>query len=344
MIFISDLGDIDVRLNATRLGSDAFFMQPVEITQLIDQLDRCTRRGKYEAFRVLIVDDCETLAQTYAIFLNRANIETRIITNPMLTLDAIVEFQPELILMDMYMPECTGSELAKVIRQQNSYDSVPIVFLSAESDLSKQLDALSLGGDDFLTKPISAKHLVTAVRIRSERYRELRAHMTKDGLTGLYNHTRTEEQLMLELSRAGRLGQSLSYVMIDVDHFKSVNDNHGHAVGDQVLKLLARLLTQSLRKTDIIGRYGGEEFTVVLANTDAASALKVIDKIRIAFNQIVHKSGIGHFSVSFSAGIAEYPFYDSAKSLHEAADNALYECKNAGRNRILIANHSRNVA
>jgi len=344
IMFVNELGDIQVRLNAVRMGGDAFLVHPVEITQLIDKLDSCTRRGKFEAFRVLIVEDCESLALAYSIFLKRANFETRIITNPLNCLQAIVEFQPELILLDMYMPECSGSELAKVIRQQNHYDSVPIVFLSAEIDREKQLDALSLGGDDFLTKPISAQHLVAAVRIRAERYRELRSHMVRDSLTGLFNHTRTEEQLITEISRATRENKSLCYVMIDVDHFKAINDVHGHAVGDQVLKRLARLLTQSLRKTDIIGRYGGEEFALVLGNTDAANALNIIDKIRIGFNRIVHQSRLGDFNVSFSAGIAEFPRYNSAKLLHEAADNALYTCKNAGRNQVQLALDAKNVA
>lgn len=344
MVFISDLGDIQVRLKAARLGGDAFLLHPVEITQLIDQLDICTRRGKFEAFRVLIVEDCDSLAEAYSIFLKRANIETRIITNPLTCLEAIVEFQPELILLDMYMPDCTGSELAKVIRQQNSYDGVPIVFLSAEVDRSKQLDALSLGGDDFLTKPISAQHLVTAVRIRAERYRELRTHMLRDSLTGLFNHTRTEEQLIMEISRASRDAKPLTYVMIDVDHFKNINDTHGHAVGDQVLKRLARLLVQSLRKTDVIGRYGGEEFAVVLGNTNAATAMNIMSKIRENFNNIVHHSRIGQFQVSFSAGIAEYPQFNCAQSLHEAADKALYLCKKSGRNQIRLAPDSKNVA
>ena len=337
MLFISDFGDIDLRLKAVRLGSAAYLTQPLEITQLVDQLDICTRRGKFTPYRVLIIEDCESLALAYSIFLKRANIETKVISNPLQSLQAIVEFQPELILLDMYMPECSGSELAKVIRQQNHYDGVPIVFLSAEIDREKQLDALSLGGDDFLTKPISAQHLVTAVRIRAERYRELRSHMIRDSLTGLYNHTRTEEQLMMEISRSLRENKPLCYVMIDVDHFKSVNDNYGHAVGDQVLKRLSRLLTQTLRKTDVVGRYGGEEFAIILGNTDDLTARKIIEKIRIAFEQIVHQTCDGDFNVSFSAGIAEFPRYNNGKRLHEAADRALYAAKKAGRNQVRLA-------
>ena len=343
-IFVSDDSDITTRLSAVRAGSDAFINQPVDITSLIDQLDFHTRRNNRNPYRILIVDDCDTLAHAYSMFLQRAGMETLVVSNPLDTLQAIIEFNPELILTDMYMPECSGSELAKVIRQQNHYDSVPIVFLSAESDIDKQLDAMALGGDDFLTKPISAQHLITAVGIRAERYRELRSHMVRDSLTGLYNHTRTEEQLNIELCRAERENTALSYVMIDIDHFKQINDTHGHSVGDEVLKRLARLLQQSLRKTDTIGRYGGEEFAVILGKADTNTARQVIENIRQSFNRIVHQSSQGEFSVSFSAGIASFPHFSDPHSLNDAADKALYSAKKAGRNQIHSANHSKDAA
>ncbi|WP_122560143.1 response regulator, partial [Pseudomonas viridiflava] len=101
----------------------------------------------------------------------------------------LADFQPDLIILDMYMPACTGTELAKVIRHNDRYVSVPIIYLSAEDDLDKQLDAMSEGGDDFLTKPIKPRHLITTVRNRAARARNLKARMVRDSLTGLYNHT-----------------------------------------------------------------------------------------------------------------------------------------------------------
>ena len=336
-IFISSDGSIDARLKATRNGAIAFFTKPFATSQLIETLDKFTQQKNKTPYRVLIIDDSSSLALAYATFLEQAEMETRVQSNPLKALDELIDFKPELILMDMYMPECSGPELANVIRQHGAYASVPIVFLSAEADVNKQLDAMSLGGDDFLTKPIQAEHLKFAVRIRAERYRELRRFMERDSLTGLFNHRKIAEHLEIELARAGREKQPLSFAMIDIDHFKSINDTYGHGVGDQVLKSLAHHLQHSLRKTDVIGRYGGEEFCIILPNTPIEAAIGVMDKARERFSQIKQFSEHKTFLVSFSCGIATYPGKTDAASLKTSADEALYLAKEAGRNNVKTA-------
>jgi PleD family two-component response regulator len=144
----------------------------------------------------------------------------------------------------MNMPGASGQEIAKVIRQQDAYLSIPIVFLSAESDIGRQREAMSLGGDEFLHKPIQPEHLVSAVRSRVIRYRALRALMVRDSLTGLLNHTSYKERLRAEVARAKRQNKMLSVAIIDIDHFKNVNDTYGHPAGDRVIKNLSRLLKQ----------------------------------------------------------------------------------------------------
>jgi diguanylate cyclase (GGDEF)-like protein len=211
------------------------------------------------------------------------------------------------------------------------------VFLSAETSLDKQLSAMSLGGDDFLIKPIQAEHLIRAVSSRAQRSRVLRSFMVRDSLTGLLNHTRTKEQLDFEVARARRQNGALSFAMIDIDHFKSVNDTYGHPVGDRVIKSLSRLLQQRLRKTDVIGRYGGEEFAVILPNTDGPSAVKVFDVIREGFAQIRQRAEREEFGVTFSCGVAPFPVYANSAALSVAADKALYQAKQGGRNRMMLA-------
>jgi diguanylate cyclase (GGDEF)-like protein len=190
----------------------------------------------------------------------------------------LADFQPDLIILDMYMPACTGTELAKVIRHNDRYVSVPIIYLSAEDDLDKQLDAMSEGGDDFLTKPIKPRHLITTVRNRAARARNLKARMVRDSLTGLYNHTHILQLLEDCSFRARRENKPLSFAMLDIDHFKRVNDSHGHPMGDRVIKSLALFLKQRLRKTDFIGRYGGEEFAIVMPDTDLEAATRCSTK------------------------------------------------------------------
>lgn len=168
-IFLTSEGDINHRLSAVRAGGVAYFQKKVNIGQLIDTLDSLIKQEMAEPFRILLIDDDEEQAKFAELILQQAGMQTRIITQPLQALESLNDFLPDLILMDVYMPECDGLELSKVIRQVDTYVSIPIVFLSSEGDLRKQLDAMSLGGDDFLTKPIAPWHLISAVSSRIKR-------------------------------------------------------------------------------------------------------------------------------------------------------------------------------
>jgi len=336
VLFLSNHDDLVIRLQAVRAGGDAYFYKPVDIGSLVDKLDLLTAHQAPEPFRVLIVDDEPSLADLYAFVLQQANMATVVVTHPLEAVQPLIDFRPDLILMDINMPECNGLELATAIRQQEAYVSIPIVFISTETDLDRQLAAMRLGGDDFLTKPIQPEHLMSAVTSRARRARTLRSLMERDSLTGLYNHTKIKEQLEIEVSRAKRQDEGLALAMIDLDNFKSINDRYGHPTGDRVLKSLARLLNQRLRKTDIVGRYGGEEFAVILHGTDQESSFRVLDEVRQRFSQIRHISDEAEFTVTFSCGIAILPPCSDATELNAAADKVLYQAKREGRNRTIV--------
>jgi diguanylate cyclase (GGDEF)-like protein len=237
------------------------------------------------------------------------------------------------------MPGIDGIELAQVIRQIDEYVSTPIVFLSSEEDFNKQIQARNFGGDDFLTKPIKAKHLSALVQSRLERLKTLRSFMVRDSLTGLYNHTSVRGRLAQEITRCDRQNSTLAVAMLDLDHFKEVNDTYGHPTGDTVLKSLARLLQQRLRHSDVVGRYGGEEFISILLDANKEDAYQVIDEIRQHFSKIQHySSNQGVFTVTFSCGIATVPEFSTVHALIAAADQALYRAKANGRNQVVLAN------
>ncbi len=337
LFFISDTDEINHRLEAVRAGGEAYFTDPFETIGLIDALDRSFNCQNDQPYRILLVEDSRFQAAYYAKILESVGMQTRITTDPLKIIRILNEFNPDLILLDMYMPECTGMELAKVIRQMEKFVSISIVFLSAETDKDKQLHAMSLGGDDFLSKPIKPEHLISSVTSRVLRYRKLRSMMVKDGLTGLYNHTSIKEQLEHEVARAGRKKYSVvSFAMLDLDLFKNINDTYGHLTGDQVLKSLARFLRQRLRQSDIIGRYGGEEFAIIFPDTEKECIAPIMDELREGFSKIHHHADNAQFTVTFSCGIAAYPDFLTANEVNEAADQALYQAKHLGRNRVVI--------
>jgi diguanylate cyclase (GGDEF)-like protein len=172
------------------------------------------------------------------------------------------------------------------------------------------------------------------VRSKIERYRALRRTMYHDSLTGLLNHSSGKNTLDMVLSSVAHEGDVMAVAMMDIDHFKQVNDTYGHPVGDQVIRSLSWLLKQRLRKQDILCRYGGEEFLIGLPHTDAEQAFTIMDRIRQDFSQIRHPYRDRHFLATVSTGISTYPLYQNGDSLIKAADEALYQAKRGGRNRV----------
>ena len=335
VIYISVHDEMSFRLGAVRAGSIAYFTKPINSTELIDRLDQITASQIQEPFRVLIVNDNPTILAYYTAILEQAEMLVKTISEPMKLLEILSDFNPDLILMDLYMPGCSGIELTRVIRQMDNFLSIPIVYIATKNDFNTQSEAMSLRGDDFLIEPIDSTHLVAVVTSRVTRARSLRSLM-HCGLTGLLNHTAIKEELSREIARSSRLNSSLSFAVLDIDYFKKINNTYGHAAGDRVIKSLARLLKQRLRETDVIGRYGGEEFAVIMNDTDAMSAAKVIDEIRNVFSRLLHLSYYEEFAVNFSAGIADLAHFPDAARLSEAADKALSQAKQRGRNRVVV--------
>lgn len=336
VIFISqqDSAQIEQRLAATRAGGKRFLLKPSTDT-LIRYVEKFSSQHKEEPYRVLIVDDSRSQVLFTEKALSSAGMITRSITDPLQVLNEIEAFQPEILVMDMYMPHCTGTELAAVIRQQDEYVRLPILFLSGEDDKDIQLNAMSQGGDDFLTKPVDPSHLSITVQNRGNRARVLNNLIVRDSLTGLYNHTHILDRLYQACRYAKEHEEPLCFAMVDIDFFKKINDNYGHPVGDKVISALSLFLKQRLRSSDSIGRYGGEEFAVILPNTQPENALHVMNNIRQVFSQLEHSAQTEEFKVSFSCGICSFNG-SNADHIIEYADEALYAAKKLGRNNVQL--------
>ena len=264
---------------------------------------------------------------------------------------------PDLVLLDMILPDMDGREVLRIIKAREGF--IPIILLSVKSDLDSRVEGIRLGADDFLAKPFAEPeilaHVDAMLRIKSlqdtvrQQKRELEKLSVTDGLTRLANHRHFQEQLRREFSRAQRYGSSLSLIMMDLDHFKRVNDRHGHPFGDMVLKETAELIGRRLRETDLPARYGGEEFAVILPNTPLAGAFKVAERILGDLNDHLFEvrprgelpAAEGSSStlaavgkpiaerVTASFGVASFPSpqITSADHLIQFADAALYRAK-----------------
>lgn len=320
---------------ALRAGCDFCFADDTPQSVILARIIELCSNEEEPPYRVLVVEDSITASKSIQRTLSQNSIESFAVTRPHEILTGLRSFQPDLILMDMYMPDCTGVEATRIIRQHAEFLSTPVIYLSGDGDMALQVDALRLGGEHFLTKPFNPVFLNAVVKSKIERYRALRRSMLHDGLTGLLNHRTVKERLAAAVKAASTDNGRMAVAMIDIDHFKTVNDTYGHPMGDQVIRSLAWLLKQRLRKTDLVGRYGGEEFLVIFRDSDSQQAFEVLDRIRRDFSLIKHLCRDTSFDASFSAGVSQFPATACPEALIKDADEALYDAKHGGRNCIV---------
>jgi len=301
---------------------------------------------------VLIVDDIPENLSVLHDALDEAGYTVLVATNGETALQRARHSLPDVILLDAMMPGMDGFEVARRIRQlETAGEWTPIIFLTARTSDADLEKGIAVGGDDYLIKPVSETVLAAKVRamqrIAQMRYsllvltrkldeanQELTRLSSLDGLTAIANRRQFDETLLREWRRGSRQGRPLALLLADVDLFKQFNDGYGHQVGDECLKAVARTLTSVLRRpADLVARYGGEEFAVILPDTDITGALLVAEGMRSAVEKlgITHRfaSSTGHVTISIGAA-AVIP----GRGVIKAADDALYQAKQGGRNRI----------
>ncbi|MGM0526356.1 MAG: diguanylate cyclase [Pseudomonadota bacterium] len=337
LIMLSENDTFDQRIKAAKIRATSFLKKPVDLSELVSHLEAVVNEEKSAQPRVMLIDDDKELCSLMKLELESQGMKVSILHNVRNIVSELNEFRPELLLLDMEMPEYSGIDIALLVRQNVQFESLPIVYLSAERNLDKQTEALLFDADDFLVKPISNERLISSIRSRVQRARNLEQLISKDGLTGLLKHATIKEHADRELMRARRDESPISMVMLDIDYFKRVNDTYGHSTGDTVIASLAALLRHRFRQTDIVGRYGGEEFLVILPNTQEHEAVKIVDAIRIAFSEMQFLADNQTFCCTLSAGCVcsnDLPAQIDASELVEAADKALYASKKNGRNQV----------
>lgn len=338
-VMLGTVGDMLDQVEAIHTGADACYTKPGEIDMATRKLVQLLERSRADAPRILVVEDDEFHAAFARSVLESAGYAVEICPSPRAFNDRMATFHPELILMDVNLPEVTGYDLARLVRQQEQHAALPIIFLTSEGEMESRIQAAQAGGDEHLTKPVHPALLASAVGARIERARLLRTLLYRDGLTRLLTHASFMEQVQLAIDRRQRgPAGTASLVMLDVDHFKAVNDTHGHQAGDRVLVALASLLRRHLRRTDVIGRYGGEEFGILLEGLDETATARLVGRLLDEFKGTAHTSPAGAvFHATFSAGVAMLRELMDRHQWIDAADTALYEAKRHGRQCVRIA-------
>ena len=304
--------------------------------------------------RILIVDDHQDNVELLQARLEARGYEIDTAADGEQALQRVAAHPPDLILLDVMMPVIDGIEVARRVKGDSSLPFIPIIMQTALDATESKVEGLDAGADDYITKPINFAELEARVnsllRIKrlqedlAQRERQLAdmndrlRHMSQtDALTELDNRRYFEERLSEMFSHATRFEEPLSCVMCDLDHFKAVNDTHGHQAGDEVLRQFARILRREAREIDRIGRYGGEEFVLLLPGTDAAAATVFAERVRAAVDatEFVIPGSTVHRTMS--CGVAAWPHEQvkSSDALVKAADDALYVAKEAGRNRVV---------
>ena len=289
--------------------------------------------------QLLVIDDSPPIHALVKALLADEAIEIHSATDAEYGLVLADSLKPDLILLDVDMPGVDGFEACKRLKADPNTSAVPIIFLTSLSTVDEKVKGLELGAVDYITKPFNRAELWARVRtsLRTSHYVRLLAEKALiDPLTGLGNRAMFDQRLASEFALHMRFGNALSCILLDVDHFKNVNDSYGHAFGDQVLRTISQVLVDHGRLGDVACRFGGEEFVIIAPRIAAADAALFAERIRASIAAIRFTQHGATVAVTCSFGVADtLGTYD--RTLVERADDALYSSKTNGRNRVSIS-------
>lgn len=340
IVFTSRQTDLRSHLQAIRAGGQAYLPEPIDATTLVDLLDQVSKRPDADPYRIVMVDDDPMQIQAYTLLLSGAGMRVAGVTTPAKALQTIAKVQPDLILMDVHMPVCLGTELMAVIRQQPDFLDIPIVFLTGETATSVRQEAIRLGADDFLLKPVRPDQLISIIKSRVQRTRVLRNHLASDRLQDVLHFPLAREMneyLASEVTRAHGEQHPVAFAIVEVDGVAEIKANEGLNEGDQALRALARLLQTWLKPTDRVGRYYNGALAVTMPNTDSQTAYITLTSIQQQFANVRHQLAGRERFLTLSAGIADTLPQRDAASLMVAANVALMYAKQSGGNQLVTA-------
>lgn len=304
------------------------------VTQAVRQLQTL---GSNRLARVLVIDDEDAFAEdVITAELKGGNFEVSCLTSPMRALEVLAEIDTDLVVIHADMVGLGGFELCRTLRALPEWQALPIMIAGDRPGDEFKIAAYRSGADDYIDLSQRTGVIRASVEGRLERSRIVQDHADRDGLTGLLIRRAFNDALQAQMAAARRRESRVAVCLIDLDHFKSINDTYGHLAGDRVLSALGRLLSSSFRVEDLRGRWGGEEFVVAFSGEDAESGKFILERARREFVEFYFDGEHGErFQATFSAGVSCYPTDgETVEELFKVADRRLYAVKEAGRNDI----------
>jgi len=282
---------------------------------------------------ILLVEDDPNIVKMLQLFFQKSEYKILAAKNGLQALDVLNQQRPDLIVSDIMMPVMNGYEFRNVLLKDERMRLIPFVFLSAKGKPKEIVQGMELNVDDYIPKPFDPEVFMARIHAIIERYKEFGRLIYHDALTGLYNRRALDDFLKQELERVERYQRRMSLLLLDIDHFKRVNDNYGHDFGDVVLQRISSVLKSTIREIDYAGRYGGEEFIILMPETGKSEGFIAANRIRLAVKSILWDKD--DFSVAISGGLVTAPEDGLEGSrLIKKSDMALYLAKEGGRNQI----------
>lgn len=295
--------------------------------------------------KILAIDDSPEIHQLLRVRLKNLDVE---LAHAMSGTDGFAQAcsgNPDLILLDVVMPDGSGFDVCRKLKAEIDTQNIPVIFITGASDVEQKVLGFDVGAVDYIQKPFHPAELKARVRaaLRTKRFQDMLAQRAMiDGLTGLWNRTHFDQRLHEEVGATQRYDRPLSLIFLDADRFKSLNDTHGHPFGDQVLQALGEVLHSNARTSDWPCRYGGEEFAVILRETDIEGAGILAERIRQSIEELEVRNAGQVVPVTASIGVScstlcMNPCEMTKEWLVQVADDAVYEAKQSGRNRVCLA-------
>ena len=295
---------------------------------------------------ILVVEDDKDSRELLKTYLMKWNYRVYEAYNAQNAFEILKKKRIHIALIDWILPGISGIEICNKLRENHKDSYLYIIIITGKKTKDDVVEALSNGADDYIMKPFNFEELKlrieAGIRIVNFQenlkscYEELYKQTIEDSLTGLLNRKTILEKLQIELERHKRLDSELSIIMCDIDYFKKINDTYGHLAGDYILKKVGEIFRNNLRRYDFAGRYGGEEFLVILPHTNIFTAKKVAERIKLEVEKKIFNYGSNKIKITISFGICSSKYVKSLEDIIFKADKALYYAKSKGRNRIEV--------